>query len=263
MTGESIRYELRDNVAWITLNRPEQFNALGLEAMKELFEVANRCSSDPAVRAAVLTGAGEKAFCAGGDIASFEVPEAAIAARLKEMTAYFHMAISRLAWMPAPLIAMVNGVAAGAGLSLMAACDLAVAADGARFTSAYTRLGFTPDGSSSYFLSRLIGTRRAAELYMTNRSLTAAEALDWGLVNRVVPAAALADEVAAMAAELAAGPTRAFGGVKKLLLMATQDSLESQMERETRQIVEMAQSPDGLEGVRAFLDRRRPVFTGT
>ncbi|MFC3231107.1 enoyl-CoA hydratase/isomerase family protein [Marinibaculum pumilum] len=262
MTGRYIDYELRDSVAWITLNRPDQFNALHLEAMRELFEIANRCSSDPAVRVAVLTGAGDKAFCAGGDVADFDVAPAEIAGRLKEMTAYFHMAISRFAWMNAPLIAMVNGVAAGAGLSLMAACDLAVAGDNARFTSAYTRLGFTPDGSSSYFLSRLIGTRRAAELYITNRTLTADEALDWGLVNRVVPAADLAGETAALAAGIADGPTRAFGGVKKLLLMATQDSLESQMERETRQIVEMAQSADGLEGVRAFLDRRKPAFTG-
>jgi len=195
-------------------------------------------------------------------VAGFAKDPARVDLLIKEMTTYFHMAISRFAWMDAPLVAMVNGVAAGAGLSLVAACDLAVAADTARFTSAYTQIGLSPDGSSTYFLSRLIGTRRAAELYLTNRTLSAQEALDWGLVNQVVAASALRETVAALAAKLAQGPTRAHGGVKKLLLMATQDSLESQMERETRQIVELSRSKDGLEGVRAFVERRKPVFSG-
>ncbi len=259
---KTVGFALRDNVAWITLNRPEAFNAIGLDAMQELHDIAGRCGSDRAVRAAVITGAGEKAFCAGGDVAGFAKDPARVDLLIKEMTTYFHMAISRFAWMDAPLVAMVNGVAAGAGLSLVAACDLAVAADTARFTSAYTQIGLSPDGSSTYFLSRLIGTRRAAELYLTNRTLSAQEALDWGLVNQVVAASALRETVAALAAKLAQGPTRAHGGVKKLLLMATQDSLESQMERETRQIVELSRSKDGLEGVRAFVERRKPVFSG-
>jgi 2-(1,2-epoxy-1,2-dihydrophenyl)acetyl-CoA isomerase len=210
----------------------------------------------------VLTGSGDKAFCAGGDVAGFAANEDKIALLLNEMTTAYHMAASRFAWMKAPLIAAVNGVAAGAGLSAVAFCDLAIAADTAKFTSAYTHLGFTPDGSSTYFLSRIIGTRRAMELYMTNRTLTAAEALEWGLVNRVVPAGELMGEVEKLANQLASGPTKAYGGVKKLLHMATIDSLESQMELEARTIAEMATSDDGREGVRAFVGKRKPAFKG-
>ena len=131
-----------------------------MQASKDLLDVANRCGTDKAVRAAVLTGTGDKAFCAGGDIAEFAGGADKISLLLKEMTTYLHAAVSRFAWMRAPLIGAVNGVAAGAGLSVVAFCDLAIAADTATFTSAYTRIGFTPDGSSSYFLTRILGTRR-------------------------------------------------------------------------------------------------------
>lgn len=262
MSYQTLKYEVTENVAWITLNRPESFNAMNLECMKEIFDVANRCGSDKSVRAAVLTGAGNKAFCAGGDVAGFARDPATVDVLIKEMTAYLHMAISRFAWMDAPLIGAVNGVAAGAGLSMAACCDLVIAADHARFTSAYTQIGLTPDGSSTYYLSRVLGTRRAMELYLTNRTLNAQEALDWGLVNKVVPAEQLMTEASQLAQKLARGPTRAHGGVKKLLLMALNDSLESQMERETRSIIEMSQSADGLEGVRAFVEKRKPNFTG-
>ncbi len=262
MSDQPLDVDIRDGVAWITINRPASYNAIDLQTVKALFDVANRCGDDPAVRCAVLTGAGDQAFCAGGDVPSFQAHQPDIGMFLKEMTTYLHMAVSRFAWMPAPLIAAVNGVAAGAGLSLTAFCDLAIAAEHATFTSAYTRIGLTPDGSSSYFLTRILGTRRAAELYLTNRVLSAGEALDWGLVNRVVPAADLKEEVGKLALELANGPTRAHGGIKKLLQTAPNDSLESQMERETRIIHEMATSRDGREGVAAFVEKRKPVFKG-
>lgn len=262
MSYRALNYEVRDNVAWITLNRPDAMNALNGDMSKELFEVANRCSSDRSVRCAVLTGSGDRAFCAGGDVGGFLEHADEIELLVKEMTGYLHVAVSRFAWMRAPLIAAVNGVAAGAGLSLAACCDLAIAADTAKFTSAYTKIGFTPDGSSSYFLTRILGTRRTLEMYLTNRVLTAQEALDWGLVNRVVPAASLMEEVTKLATEIARGPTRAFGGVKKLVQMSPNDTLESQMERETRTIAEMATSADGREGVRAFVEKRKAKFTG-
>jgi len=253
-------YGVHEHVARITINRPQAYNALDLDSMKELCDIVNRCSSDRAVRAVVVTGAGVKAFCAGGDVAAFAKDPDTVDLLLKEMTGFFHLAISRLAWMDAPVLAAVNGVAAGAGLSLAAACDLALASDTATFTSAYTQIGLSPDGSSSYFLPRILGRRRAMELYLTNRKLSAREALEWGLVNTVVPQAEFAAETERLATQLASGPTRAYGGVKKLLMMSINDTLESQMERETRQIAELGLSADGREGVRAFVEKRKPRF---
>lgn len=262
--ADAVLYEMRGAVAVITINRPEARNAINRAVRDGIGAAFERFEADEAAQVAILTGAGDRAFCAGGDVAGFAraMESGEIAPLIQRMTAALHMAISRFAWMRAPLVGAVNGVAAGAGLSLAAACDLVIAADTARFTSAYTRIGLTPDGSSTTFLTRLIGPRRAAELHMTDRVLTAEEALDWGIVNRVVPAASLAAETGALAAKLAGGPTRAHGGVKRLLQTGLADTLESQMEREARCILEMAQSPDGIEGVTAFVAKRTPRFTG-
>ena len=262
MSYETLRFTRADGIASIMLARPASFNALNAAMAAELRDVANICSTDRDVRCVVLTGDGEKAFCAGGDVAGFVAAGENVQRLVQDMTTDLHMAISRFAWMRAPVIAAVNGVAAGAGLSIMAFCDLAIAADTARFTSAYTKIGLTPDGSSTYFLSHLIGRRRATELYLTNRTLSAAEALDWGLVNRVVPAADLQAEVAVLARQLADGPTEAHGGLKRMLNLAATSSLETQMEVETRTIVDMAITADGREGVRAFVEKRKPGFVG-
>jgi 2-(1,2-epoxy-1,2-dihydrophenyl)acetyl-CoA isomerase len=262
MTYRTLLFDVRDHVAWITINRPTAHNAINLEAVKELLDIANRCGADPSVRAVVLTGSGDRAFCAGGDVVDFAARAGDVDALIKEMTGYLHLAISRFAWMRPPVIAAINGVAAGGGMSLAIACDFAIAADTARLTSAYTHIGFTPDGSSTFFLPRLVGLRRAMELYLTNRVLSAQEAMDWGLVNRVVPAGSLAEEADRFARQLATGPTAAYGGVKKLMLLSATESLESQMERETRFIAEMSASRDGREGVRAFVEKRPPRFTG-
>jgi 2-(1,2-epoxy-1,2-dihydrophenyl)acetyl-CoA isomerase len=262
MNYETLQFDIQDHVAWITLNRPAALNALNLQMAKELYDVANRCGADKSVRAAVLTGGGERAFCAGGDVADFAAAGDGLEVLIKEMTSHLHMAISRFAWMRAPMIGAINGVAAGAGFSLALCCDLAIAADTAKFTSAYSKIGFTPDGSSTYFLSRLLGRRRAMELYLTERVLSAQEALDWGLVNRMVPGKDLQAEARKLALQIAKGPTLAYAGVKKLMHMAPLDSLESQMERETRSIVQTGTSADGREGVRAFVEKRAPSFKG-
>lgn len=262
MKYEAIDFDIRDNVAWITFNRPASYNAMNGQTMVELHDIANRCMSDKAVRAAVLTGSGDKAFCAGGDVTGFHRDGDAISRGVLEGTTLLHAAASRFAWMKAPLIAAVNGVAAGAGLSAVAWCDLAIAADTATFTSAYTKIGFTPDGSSTWFLPRIISRRRAMEMYLTNRMLTAQEALDWGLVNRVVPAADLMAEVTKLAQQLAQGPTRTFGGVKKLMQMTSTDSLEGQMELESRTLAEMAGSADAREGIAAFVEKRKAKYSG-
>ncbi|MEM7259220.1 MAG: enoyl-CoA hydratase-related protein [Pseudomonadota bacterium] len=261
MKNEHIDFTVDNQIARITIKRANVFNALNLDAMCELMHIANHCGSDPDIRVVVLTGEGEKAFCAGGDVAAFESSDN-VTVLLKEMTTYMHTAVSRFARMNAPLIARINGVAAGAGLSLVGCSDLAICTSNSRFTSAYTAIGLTPDGSSSYFLPRIIGTRRATEMFLTNRTLSASEALDWGLVNQVVEAGELDNAVDALAAQLAKGPTRSHGGIKKLIQMSLNDTLESQMERETQSIVDMSITADGSEGVKAFVEKRKPGFRG-
>jgi len=259
---KTIEFEMRGSVAWITLNRPKSFNSLNLDMAKELCDLSISLGEDKNVRAVVMTGSGETAYCAGGDIPSFADNLESLPMLLKEMTTYLHMAISRFAWMRAPMIAAVNGVAAGAGLSMVACTDLAIAVEGASFTSAYTKIGLSPDGSSTYYLPRIIGTRRAAELYMTNRVLNTQEALEWGLINKIVPAADLVAEAEKLANQLADSATEAMGAVKEMLLTSSTDSLESQMERETRNIARLGGTSDGREGIDAFLNKRKPAFTG-
>ena len=164
--------------------------------------------------------------------------------------------------MDAPVIAAVNGMAAGAGFSLAAACDISLAAASARFASQYTAAALSPDGSSTFFVPRLVGMRRAAELMLTNRMLSAEEAVEWGLITRVVEDERLLDEARDLAEGLAAGPTLAYGAVKRLLAESSSATLETQMEMEARSIGALSASADGREGVRAFLEKRPPRFTG-
>ncbi|MDA0365889.1 MAG: enoyl-CoA hydratase-related protein [Chloroflexi bacterium] len=250
-----------EGVARITLNRPEALNALDEAMARELLAAATACDDDRAVRAVVIAGAG-RAFSVGGDLKSFAAQGEALPTHLKDVTTYAHAAVSRLARMRAPVLASVHGAAAGFGMSLVGACDLAIAADNAKFTLAYTRIGLTPDGSSSYSLPRTIGMKRALELALTNPTLDAAQARDWGLVNWVVPADELEAEATRIARELAAGPTSAFAGAKALMRSGGSESLESQMERETRAISEIARGADAREGIDAFLAKRAASFGG-
>ena len=183
-------------------------------------------------------------------------------ALVKEMTVFLHAAISNLARMRAPVIASVNGTAAGGGFSLVCATDFVICAESATFTMAYTQVGLTPDGSSTYFLPRLIGTRRALELMITNRRLDAAEALEWGLVNQVVPLDELEKTTNEFAARLSKGATSAFGLAKKLVASSFEQSLESQMEWESRTIATSARGAEAQEGIRAFFEKREPDFEG-
>lgn len=249
------------HVATITLNRPAQFNALNLDMARELLLASIAADEDPGVRCVVVTGAG-KAFFAGGDLASFDAAGDGRGSLIKEMTTYLHGAISRLGRMDAPVIASINGVAAGAGFSTMLACDIAVAASSAKFTMAYTKSGLSPDGSSSWFLPRMVGLRRAQELTLTNRVLTAAEALDWGLITRVVDDADLAEHVRALSTEIASGPTRSLGAAKRLMRDSADHGLETQMEHEARAIAASSLTADGREGVASFLEKRPPAYRG-
>ena len=260
-TLKTLEFDVRAAVGHITLNRPDNANAMNPAMARELLEVAIACDEDPAVRA-VLVDAKGSMFCAGGDLAEFSAAGDAMPRLLKEMMVPLHAAIGRLVRMKAPVVAAVSGAAAGAGFSLVCAVDLPIAARSARFSMAYTRAGLTPDGSSTYFVPRLIGRRRCLELMITNRMLSAEEALEWGIVSRVVEDDQLAEEAGELAAELAQGPTLAYGGVKDLVLRSESETLESQMEHEARTIADSARTADAREGMEAFFAKRRPRFEG-
>lgn len=256
----TLRFEVREQVAWITLDRPDAANALDQAMARELLEVSGRCDTDRDVRAVVLTGTG-KVFSPGGDLKSFASQED-LPVHLKTVTMEAHAAISRFSRMRAPVIAAVNGTAAGFGMSLVAASDLAIAADSARFTLAYTRVGLTPDGSASYALPRTVGLKRAMEIALTNPVLTAQQALEWGLINRVSPADTLVADAAQWAKEVAAGATEAMASAKRLIRQGADMDLESQMEDESRTIAAIARTQDAREGIAAFLEKRAAIFTG-
>jgi 2-(1,2-epoxy-1,2-dihydrophenyl)acetyl-CoA isomerase len=257
----TLLFEVRDNVAFISFNRPQAANSLNAEMGRDLMLASIRCDEDPAIRAVVLAGKGST-FSAGGDLKSFAAYGESLPAHLKGLTTYLHAAMSRFTRMDAPLIGAVHGSAAGAGLSFACACDIVYAAESAKFTMAYTRLGLTPDGSSTYFLPRIVGLRRALELAITNRMLSAREAMELGIVTTVVPDSELTAASTEMAKRLASGPTRAFGGAKRLLHSGMSETIETQMELEARSIAELAKSEDGQEGIRAFVEKRPAKFLG-
>ena len=255
----TLLYEVKDRVARITLNRPDAANALNDEMGRELMQVAIRASEDRDVRAVILTGAG-RMFCGGGDLKHFAAQEDRLPGHLKELAGCLHLAISRFVRMDAPVIAAVNGSAGGAGLSLALFADLVIAAESAKFTLAYTRAGLSPDGGSTFFLPRMIGVRRALEMALTNRVLTAKEALEWGMITKVVADAQLQAEANAMATQLAAGATGALGMAKRLMHHSFSESLETQMELEAQGIAEMARTAHAREGIAAFIAKRPPDF---
>ena len=261
MSYDSLIFEVKDGVGLIRLNRPDDGNALTLEMVNALLDVALRCDEDPEVRAVVLTGSG-RMFCVGGDLKAFAAQGAGISLYLKQVTQVFHAAISRFNWMDAPVIGAINGTAAGGGFSLALTTDIAIAAESAKFTMGYTKIGLAPDGSSSYFLARLVGLRRAKEMALLNPVLSARQALEWGLINQVVADDQVLPAALEMASHLAQGPTLALGEAKRLILSGATESLESQMEKESRAVAAMAGKVDGREGVAAFIGKRIPKFTG-
>lgn len=261
MTFETMTYEVRGNVGLVTFNRPEAANAMSPLCAAEFNALSRDIEADRNVRAVVITGAG-KMFCAGGDLGAFAQAGDKARSLLLEMTGDLHLALSRLARMAPPVIAAVNGTAAGAGFSLVMSCDLAVSAESAVYTMAYTKAGLSPDGSSTYYMPRKIGDRKTRELMLTNRVLSSAEALEWGVVNQVVADAEVLDTAMQLADKLAAGPTQAYGRVKELLNSSFDNGLETQMELEARAIAGLIETNDGQEGIHAFIDKRKPDFHG-
>jgi 2-(1,2-epoxy-1,2-dihydrophenyl)acetyl-CoA isomerase len=255
---KSVLLDVADGVATVTLNRAEGANALDMIMGRELLETALRCEADHGVRAVVITGAG-KHFCFGGDLRGMADKGAQVGGYLNELTTHIHSAISAFTRMRAPVIAAVNGTAAGGGVGLVCMADLAIAGRGSKFSLAYTGVGLAPDCSTSFLLPRIVGRRRALELLLTNRTLSAEEALDWGLVNQVVEDAEVLSQARALAARFAAGPTDSFAAVKRLI-EAADPGLEGQMAREGRAIAAQATHSNGVEGVRAFLEKRKPKY---
>lgn len=254
---QTITLEQAGPVARITLNRPEAANGMNATMTRELADAAARCDTS-ATKVVVITGAG-RFFCAGGDLKDFAAAPSR-GRHIKGVADDLHRAISTFARMDAVVITAVNGTAAGAGFSLAAIGDLVLAAESASFTMAYTRVGLSPDGSSSYYLPRLIGIARTKELMLTNRTLSADEASRWGLVTEVVADDALAERADELAQQMAATAAGSNGGIKALLLGTFSTGLEEQMELEGRLIAQRAESADGREGVDAFLAKRKPEF---
>jgi 2-(1,2-epoxy-1,2-dihydrophenyl)acetyl-CoA isomerase len=258
---ETLKFGIEDGLATITLARPDAANAMNPTMARELSEVAIVCEEHPGLRAVLINAEGTL-FCAGGDISEFVAAGDQVGALIRQMASDLHQGISRLTRLNAPVIAAIQGTAAGAGFSLAIAADISIAAEHAKFTMAYTNAGLSPDGSSTYFLPRRVGDRRARELMLTNRVLTAAEAAEWGVINQAVPAETLEQTVQRLIEQFRKGPTLAFGRVKSLLNDSFNHGLETQMELETRGIAESAMTRDGQEGLHAFLEKRTPLFQG-
>lgn len=262
-----------DGVALITLNRPDRLNAMTTELMTALSDALADAAADRTVRCVVLTGAG-RAFCAGGDVKAMATGggalgtgvDGSVAAQLvhgvRELRAFQERTSYALHTMPKPTVAMVNGPAVGAGLSLALACDLRVASDQARFGTAFRNVALTGDFGGSYFLQRLVGMARARELYFTGEILDAERALYLGIVNRVVPHDRLMDKTMALAAHLAAGPTLAFALMKENLNLAAQADLRTVLAQEALHQRLAGLSDDHRAAALAFVEKRTPVFRG-
>ncbi len=254
----TVHLDIRDHIAFLTLARPAAANTMNLQFGREFLAAAFAIEAAPAVRAVVLTGQG-KNFCFGGDLKGMVGSGADVGAYLSELTTTLHAGMALLARLDAPVIAAVNGTAAGAGLGLVLAADLAIAARSAKFAPAYTAVGLTPDAGCTFLLPRAVGHKRAMELLLTNRVLDAQQALEWGLVNQVVEDATLMETAGALAARLAAGARGAFGALKRLLAEA-EPGFDTQLARESRSISARGNSAEGREGIAAFLEKRAPIF---
>lgn len=260
-TFETLDFSLSDRVATITLNRPDNANGINPQMGKDLAAVAAYCDDQKELKVALLCAKG-KMFCAGGDLKTFAEFGDEAALRIKTLADDLHRAVSIFSRMSPVFIVAVNGVAAGAGFSLAMAGDLVIACESAKFTMAYTAAGLSPDGGASYLLPRLIGLRATQELMLTNRRLSAVEAKELGLVTRVVSDDALPEEVDGLVKHMANTSATANGTVKQLLLSSFDNSLETQMELEARSIANSVRSQDGQEGIRAFIEKRKPNFQG-
>jgi 2-(1,2-epoxy-1,2-dihydrophenyl)acetyl-CoA isomerase len=262
MTFETIEFRVDGEVAWLTLNRPERLNAFCRPMLAEIAEALDQAAAEPALRALIVTGA-ERAFSAGQDLTepaiATEDPAAAVA---ESLDLFYHPVLERLHALKLPVVAAVNGIAAGAGANFALNCDIVIAAASASFIQAFTRIGLVPDCGGTWLLPRLVGPARARALMLLAEPLGAADAEAWGLIYKAVPDEALHAEAEALARRLAAGPTAAYGMIKQALDAAASHDLGRQLDLERELQSRAAASDDFREGVAAFLEKREPRFSG-
>lgn len=258
----TLEFDVANGLATIRLNRPGAHNAIDATMAEELCSVAQRCANDGAIRAVLLLGNG-RSFTVGGDLAFLsQTREGELPGLLRAMTGPYHEALRTFSRLDVPIVAAVHGATAGGGLGLMYCADIVVAADNTKIALGFGALGLSMDGSNSWFLPRLVGLRRAAELYLEERVLNAAEALEWGLVNRVVPLAELPIHAQACAQRLAKGPTRAYGEVRRLYRESLNATLSEQLGAETEALSRTAATTDATGAIASFVAKRKPVFHG-
>jgi 2-(1,2-epoxy-1,2-dihydrophenyl)acetyl-CoA isomerase len=262
MSYQTLKFQIADGVAEIVLNRPQEANTLTAELIYDLKDVVNRCAEDKTVRAILFSAAEGPFFCAGGDLGKFAATGDQLPQFAEEMLMDFHPTMEKLFSLDAPLVTAVNGVVAGIGCYFVLGSNISLFSTEASFTMAYTGAGLTPDGGATYFLPRIVGLRAAEELILTNRTLDANEAFEWGIANQVVEPDVLINTARGYAYKIANGPTRAFGNVRKLMLSSLSNDLTTQLEHEAKSFAEMCGTEDCKEGIHAFLEKRKPVFKG-
>ena len=257
----TVLFEQHGDIGIMTFNRPEVFNAMSVELIMAFRDVTADIMKSNTVRALIVRGAG-KAFLAGGDVAHFYKERETVAETVKPLGDALHEGIINIRNMPFPVVAEVQGACAGAGLSVMMACDFAIASTAAQFKTAYTQIGLSPDGGSTYFLPRLLGMRKATELIMLSETVNAEQALALGLVNRVVAIDALSTETMQLAERLAAGATQAYARAKRLINQSWNTPIKEHLDDEIAYFADCAKTDDFKEGVTAFVEKRKPKFTG-
>ena len=259
-TGGAIELKVDNGVAWITLNRPEVFNSFNREMALMLQDTLDLCQTEASVRALVITGNG-KAFCAGQDLKEVTTPELNPGFR-KILEEHYNPIILKIRAIEKPVIAAVNGVAAGAGANIALACDFVVANEHASFIQAFSKIGLVPDSAGTFFLPRLIGFQKASALMMSGDKVSATEAVSMGMIYKLFPTATFDEEVKTLAENLAQMPTKAIGLTKRLLNQSMNNSLEQQLAMESDLQIEASSSNDYNEGVTAFVEKRKPEFKG-